>query len=90
LLFHRVPRAHSRAYIAQHRFVEPFYRLHHVTVDEVCGAFCKAVASMGLSCLTMGAIERSTLFTARPSYYAANGSTSSFTLRWPSPDDRNR
>jgi hypothetical protein len=37
-------------------------------VDVVRGALCKAAASSGLSCLTMGAIERSQLLTARPSY----------------------
>jgi hypothetical protein len=32
---------------------------HHVAVDVVRGAFCKAAASTELSCLTMRAIERS-------------------------------
>jgi hypothetical protein len=39
--------------------IEPCIEIAYVAVDVLRRAFCKAAASAGLSCLTMGAIERS-------------------------------
>jgi hypothetical protein len=52
----------SSASTNEHRFVESY------SSPSSHSAFCKAAAGTGLSCLTIGAIERLVLLTRRPSY----------------------